>query len=209
MLYVWSLFVRTSHWLLVTAFTVAWLTRQSMWHADIHVLAGYAAGLLLLGRIVWGLSARGYCNFAKFPFRPKEGLRYAWLSLTGRAKRFIGHNPAGSLVIYGMLVAGLLTVSSGLLVLNDAYLPDAMPDFARLHNALAWAWLMLVITHVSGVIVESMLLKENLIATMITGFKSRHAHARQYSKPYRPLLRAWVRLLIFFRKLRCLGSGSI
>lgn len=173
MLYVWSLFVRVSHWLLVTAFTVAFMTHQSFWDLQMHVLAGYSAGVLLLGRIVWGVMAQGYCNFSRFPFRPKEGLRYAWAAVTGQAKRFIGHNPAGSLVIYGMLIIGLMTVASGLLVYNDAYLPISSEYPQMLHSVMAWSWLGLVVTHISGVLVESMLHRENLILTMITGFKRR------------------------------------
>jgi cytochrome b len=201
MLYVWSLFVRVSHWLLVAAFATAWLTHASMWYANMHVLAGYITGILLLGRIAWGLCVKGYCNFNKFPFRPWEGLRYAWASLTGQARRCIGHNPAGSVVIYSMLAVGLLTVLSGWLVLNNAYLPDALPDFSSMHAVLAWTWLALVVTHVSGVIVKSLLQRENLVASMVTGYKMRHLRSPHYHYP-RPVLRAWVRMLIMFRKLR-------
>lgn len=173
MLYVWSLFVRTTHWLLVSAFTVAFLTSDNMWYEGIHVKAGYLAGILMIARIIWGIMAKGYSNFAKFPFRPIEGLRYAWQSITGHAKRFIGHNPAGSLVIYGMLVTGLLTVATGILHFYEAYLPWDV-EFDGVHKTLSWTWLALVGTHVTGVIVESILHKENLIMTMITGFKQRH-----------------------------------
>lgn len=176
MLYVWSLFVRLTHWLLVTAFAVAFLTHQSIWYANVHMMAGYAAGALMLGRIVWGLTAKGYCNFSRFPFRPLEGMRYAWSALTGHAKRFIGHNPAGSLVIYGMLAVGLVTVASGLLVANDAYLPISSEYLGNIHGVLAWSWLGLVVTHVCGVVVESLVHGENLVTTMITGFKQRHTH---------------------------------
>jgi cytochrome b len=174
MLYVWSLFVRATHWLLVTAFTVAFFTHQSIWYANIHVMAGYAAGTLILGRIAWGLKAKGYCNFSMFPFRPLEGLRYVCAAFRGHAKRFIGHNPAGSLAIYGMLAVGLLTVASGLLVANDAYLPISYEYLGDIHGVFAWSWLALVVTHVCGVVIESLVHKENLIATMITGFKRRH-----------------------------------
>ena len=170
-------------------------------------MAGYAAGYLLLGRIVWGFAAKGYSHFSKFPFRPAEGVRYAWLTLTGRAKRFIGHNPAGSLVIYGMLATGLLTVGTGLVKFNDAYLPDYVPDFGAVHGVLAWSWLALVVTHISGVIVESLLHRENLVKSMITGFKQRHLHAGEgktlpIRKWYRALFRAGSRVLIVFRKMR-------
>lgn len=175
MMYVWSWFVRATHWLLVAAFTSAFLNSQSIWDMNNHVLAGYTAGGLMIARILWGLTAKGYCNFSQFPFRPLEGLRYVRAALTGKAKRYMGHNPAGSLAIYGMLAVGLLTVATGLLVLNDGYLPVAPGLLQTVHGALAWTWLALVVMHVGGVLMESLLHRENLIATMVTGFKRRHS----------------------------------
>lgn len=206
MLYVWSMFVRVSHWLLAAAFAVAWLTHGSMWYANLHAQAGYVAGGVMLGRIAWGLLAHGYCSFARFPFRPGAGMSYAWDALTGRARRYIGHNPAGSVVIYAMLAVGLSTVGSGMLVLNSAYLPDAVPDFSGMHGVLAWLWLGLVVTHVSGVVAESWLTRENLIATMITGYKQRHAPPRRLR--HRQLLRVYARLHLFARRLRHPADGS-
>ena len=51
--YVWDPFVRLFHWSLVVGFTVAYLTEDDM--LAVHVWAGYAVGLLIVARIVWGL----------------------------------------------------------------------------------------------------------------------------------------------------------
>ncbi len=175
MLYIWSVFVRASHWLLVAAFTVAFLTHDSEWTRLTHVNAGYVAGILLLVRIVWGFMASGYANFATFPFNPRAGFRYAVQALSGHAKRYIGHNPAGSLVIYCMLATGLLTVISGLLVYNDAEFNISGEYLDTLHGVCSWAWLVLVVSHVLGVIFESILHRENLVMSMITGYKKTEA----------------------------------
>jgi cytochrome b len=136
-------------------------------------MAGYTAGALMVARIIWGLKAKGYCNFSNFPFRPLEGMRYVWAALHGRAERFIGHNPAGSLVIYAMLTIGLLTVVSGILVENDGYINVPSHYLYDIHGLLAWSWLALVVMHICGVVVESLVHHENLVATMITGFKQK------------------------------------
>jgi cytochrome b len=176
MLYVWSWFVRISHWLLTASFAVAFTTHSNIWDEDIHITAGYAAGILSTGRILWGIWSKGYSNFATFPFQPREALRYLVLTLTGRHhKRYIGHNPAGSIVIYAMLTVGLLTVASGILHFYEAYL-DWGEWSGKMHSVLAWTWLALAAMHVSGVLLESVLLRENLIGAMITGFKPRHPH---------------------------------
>ncbi len=175
MLYVWSWFVRISHWLLTAAFAVAFTTHSDIWDEDIHITAGYVAGFLIIGRTLWGFRSKDYSNFGAFPFRPLEAFRYLKLTLTGQHhKRYIGHNPAGSVVIYAMLMTGMLTILSGILHFYEAYL-DWGEWSGDAHAFLAWTWLVLVSMHVSGVLLESVLLRENLIAAMITGFKPRHA----------------------------------
>lgn len=173
MQYVWDAFVRASHWLLVGAFGVAYWTHDSIWDRDVHAQAGYVAGSLLLARILWGLTAKGYANFSTFPFAPRHAARYAWQVLTGHAKRFIGHNPAGSLVIYLMITDGLLSIASGIWVYNDGWLPTFSLPLAELHHDFSWAWVGLVLMHVSGVVFESVMHRENLVRAMITGYKKK------------------------------------
>lgn len=173
MQYVWDVFVRTSHWLLVGAFGVAYWTHASIWERDVHAEAGYVAGALLIARIFWGFKARGYANFSTFPFRPMQGLAYVRQILTGNADRYIGHNPAGSLVIYLMIVDGLLSVGSGIWVYNDGWVPTFSLPLAELHHFFSWAWVWLVLMHVSGVLFECFAHRENLVWAMITGYKKK------------------------------------
>jgi len=169
--YVWDPFVRICHWSLVAAFTVAFVTHPSEWDRVTHTNAGYVAGTLLISRIIWGFLKTGYAKFQSFPPDPEAALRYTWRTVRGRARPFVGHNPAGSLVIYAMLVLGLSTVISGFLVFNDGWLLDFSDVLHDLHFYSAWGWLILVCGHVIGVITESILHKENLILAMFTGMK--------------------------------------
>ena len=171
MQYVWDPFVRIFHWSLVVAFTVAFYTHASEWDRLIHVQAGFVAGGLLLARIIWGLTKTGYACFCSFPFDPKQAIKHIYHVLKGNAKRYIGHNPAGSLVIYAMLATGLTAVGSGWLVYNEGWLIDQPELLQALHEYSTWGWLALVIMHVLGVITESILHKDNLILAMITGCK--------------------------------------
>jgi cytochrome b len=170
MIKVWSLFVRLSHWLLVAAFFTAFTLRNSEWYRQIHVYAGYTAGVILIARIVWGFIGTGYERFSAFPFNIPAAINFV-KTFFSHPKRYIGHNPAGSLVIYSMLGIGLITVITGIVVYNDAYLPFSSDTLEYFHEYPAWAWAVLVAMHISGVLVESWLHKENLIATMITGNK--------------------------------------
>lgn len=173
MQYVWDVFVRASHWLLVGAFAVAYWTHDSIWERDIHAQAGYVAGFLLIARILWGLTAKGYANFSSFPLQPIRAFTYVKHILTGHAERFIGHNPAGSFVIYLMILDGLLSIGSGIWVYNDGWLPSFSLPLAEIHHYFSWAWVGLVLMHISGVILESIAHKENLILAMITGYKKK------------------------------------
>lgn len=169
--YVWDPFVRTFHWSLVIAFSVAFYTHASEWHRLIHVRAGYAAGALMLARIVWGLMKTGYASFDSFPLNPVRAAKHIYRVINGNARRYIGHNPAGSLVIYAMLAFGLTAVASGWFVYNEGWLID-QPEFLQaLHHYSTWGWLLLVAMHVIGVVTESILHKDNLILAMITGCK--------------------------------------
>jgi cytochrome b len=155
----------------VAAFTVAFLTHESEWERLTHTKAGYVAGILLISRIIWGFLKTGYARFQSFPPDPEAAIKYTWRTMQGRAKPFVGHNPAGSLVIYLMLIAGLSTTISGFLVYNDGWLLDYSDVLHDVHFYSAWGWLILVCGHVLGVITESILHKDNLIVAMFTGVK--------------------------------------
>ena len=179
MRYVWDPFVRIFHWSLVVAFGIAFYTHASEWDRIIHTQAGYVAGGLILSRIIWGFLCTGYAKFKSFPPSPEGAIRYAWMTVQGRSKPFVGHNPAGSLVIYLMLIMGLSTVTSGFLVFNDGWLFDAPDLLHSIHFYSAWSWLGLVIIHVIGVITESILHKDNLVLAMFTGVKHDANHAEE------------------------------
>lgn len=169
--YVWDLFVRLFHWSLVVAFSVAFYYRKSEWDRLIHVDAGYVVGGLIISRIIWGFLKTGYASFHSFPLDPIGALRYLYHTLQGRARRYIGHNPAGSIVIYLMLILGSVTVGSGYMLFNDGWLLNAPYLLQDIHYVAAWSWLTLICLHVSAVVFESVVHKDNLIRAMITGCK--------------------------------------
>jgi cytochrome b len=171
MRYVWDPIVRICHWTLVVSFAVAFMTHESEWQRLTHVNAGYVAATVIFIRIIWGFLNTGYAKFQSFPPDPERALRYTFKIFRGKAKPFVGHNPAGSLVIYLMLGAGIMTVSSGFLVYNDGWLWNNPAYLQDLHFYSAWSWLILIASHITGVLIESLLHRENLILAMITGKK--------------------------------------
>lgn len=177
---VWDPLVRVFHWTLVTAFTVAWLTGEDI--RNVHVYAGYTVAALIVLRVVWGFVGTRHARFSDFVRRPAEVKGFLRDTLGGRARRYIGHNPAGGLMILLMLVTLLATAASGMALygIEDHAGPLAMlagqPEsveemLEEVHEVLANFMLILVFVHVAGVLVESLLHGENLARSMVTGRK--------------------------------------
>lgn len=178
---VWDPLVRVLHWALALAFTIAFLSGDEL--LGVHTLAGYAALAIVLVRLPWGLIGTRHARFTDFVRPPREALRYLRDLLRGRAARHLGHNPAGGLMIVALLVAiplmaltGMATLAveegagplAGLLATSPHWLAEALEET---HEVLANLLLVLVLLHIGGVLVESLLHRENLVRAMFTGNK--------------------------------------
>jgi cytochrome b len=163
---VWDLPVRLVHWLLVASFAGAFLTADSERQRVLHVLFGVTLVGLIVFRIVWGLVGTRHARFGSFAFGPRAVLRYLWSIATLEPVRYLGHTPAGSWAIWLMLALGIAVGVTG----HGAYTggPEWLEDA---HEALAWSLLAVVVVHVAGVLLSSVLHRENLVAAMITGRK--------------------------------------
>lgn len=164
---IWDIPTRLFHWLLAASFAGAWLTSDSERWRDLHVMFGYTLAGLIVFRLVWGLVGSRYARFGSFLFRPGEVLAYA-RSLASRSPRhYLGHNPVGSLAIFLMLALGLVTAASGYAHLQH-WGGEWLEEF---HEGAAVAMLVVVGVHVGGVLLSSLLHKENLVRAMVTGRK--------------------------------------
>lgn len=164
---VWDLPTRLFHWLLAASFIGAFFTAGSEHWRDIHVALGYTMVGLIGFRLVWGLVGSRYARFSSFAFGPSKVMAYLKSLMSGSPQHYIGHNPAGSWVIYGLLTLGLLTGASGYATYNELG-GDWLED---LHEGAANLMLALVGVHVAGVLVSSLLHRENLVRAMIDGYK--------------------------------------
>lgn len=180
---VWDIPIRLFHWTLASCFVIAWLTLDNR-YLDIHVFAGYLMGGLIIFRLLWGFIGGPYARFRDFTFNFSKVRIYLTDVLNKHPPRFLGHNPAGSWAIYLLLGMGLSIVITGLLALGgeEQHGPlSGLLNFQQgylaheLHEWLSWLMLGLVIIHVMGVQVESILHRENLVISMLTGFKPSEA----------------------------------
>ncbi len=163
---VWDIPTRLFHWLLALSFAGAFLTAESERYRDIHVLLGYTFGGLIAFRLLWGFIGTRYARFSSFRFGWSDIRAYLASLLTRRPRHYLGHNPAGSLAIYLLLGLGVLTAITGYATYNDygGWLEE-------LHEGVANAMLAVVVVHIAGVIVSSLMHGENLVRSMINGRK--------------------------------------
>ncbi|MDO8293425.1 MAG: cytochrome b/b6 domain-containing protein [Gallionella sp.] len=165
---VWDVPTRVFHWLLVLSFAGAYLTAESELDRDIHVVLGYTLLGLLAFRLLWGFFGTRYAQFRSFLFKPGEIMAYSLSMLKGKPAHYIGHNPLGSVSVWLLLGLGILSGVSGVLSFQDIG-GDAMEE---VHELVSDAMLAVVLIHIAGVVVSSVLHRENLVRSMVTGFKS-------------------------------------
>jgi cytochrome b len=165
---VWDAPVRVFHWLLALCFAGAYITSESETWRLLHVTLGYTLGGLLAFRLVWGLVGTRYARFASFVRGPRAVLRYLRSLTAKQPEHHLGHNPAGAVAIVLLLTLGLVMVASGWAVYNDLG-PQWLED---LHELAGNTMLAVVVVHLLGVLSASWLHHENLVRSMVTGFKA-------------------------------------
>lgn len=164
---VWDLPVRLFHWLMALCFAGAYLTSELDDWRWLHVAFGYTMAALVGLRIVWGVVGTHHARFSSFVRGPRAVLAYLRSLLGGRPQHFTGHNPAGAVAIMLMLAIALLLTGSGWLL----YTERAGEWMEEVHEAIATVMLAVVLVHIAGVLVASLLHRENLVKAMITGRK--------------------------------------
>jgi cytochrome b len=162
---VWDLPVRVFHWLLVIAFFGAYFSSEDDWLV-LHVVLGYTVLGLIAFRVLWGFAGTRYARFASFAFGWRRTVAYLRSLVALRPEHHLGHNPAGSWAIWALLALGLASGASGWIALQAHW-----HWLKEVHEALSNAMLAVVIVHIAGVVVSSLLHRENLARAMVDGLK--------------------------------------
>lgn len=164
---VWDPLVRIFHWSLVGLFTFAFLTGDE-WQKP-HEVAGYIIAGLIAFRVIWGFAGTRHARFSSFIYRPSTVAGFLADTMRMKARRYLGHNPAGGLMVLGLLLAIAVISLSGWMMTTDAYWGVGWVQ--ELHEAAAFSAVGLVALHVGGVLVASFEHGENLVRAMVTGRK--------------------------------------
>lgn len=165
---VWDMPTRVFHWLQALSFGAAYLTAFSERMRNYHVALGYILLGLLVFRLLWGFVGTRYARFRSFLFNPKEVVVYLLTMIKGKPAHYLGHNPAGSVSVWLLLALGLFICVTGVLALRD----DASDVVVDLHGLATNVMLGVIVLHLIGVLMSSILHRENLVRSMFTGYKS-------------------------------------
>jgi cytochrome b len=110
---VWDPLVRTMYWVLVIAFFTAYFTEDDLLTA--HAWAGYVVGGIVVLRLIWGFIGTRHARFTDFIYPPTTIIRNLLdLFVPGGGRRYLGHTPAGGVMIIALLIGLAITVWSGL-----------------------------------------------------------------------------------------------
>ncbi|WP_345993603.1 cytochrome b/b6 domain-containing protein [Sulfurimonas sp. HSL-1716] len=180
--YVWSLPTRVFHMMFAAFIAAAILSGDEDSLLNIHASLGYAIGVLVVYRIVWGFAGPRYSRFSDFPLSLKE-LKEFMLNIFDH-KKYAGHNPAASFVMVTMLIVVFLTVATGILAygiqegrgilgfLNSPYFKE-MKLFKEIHEFFSTFLMILIAAHLGGVAFDRLIDKKtDTLGSIVNGHKN-------------------------------------
>lgn len=165
---IWDLPTRLFHWGFTASISLSFIFALAVDdHSplfQLHMLFGLVAAFLLILRLAMGLFGSRYSRFANFPVAPRATFAYFAGILTGRAKKFAGHNPGSALATLAML--GLVPV----VVLTGAI--GGGETFEEVHEVAAYVLLGVIGAHLLGLVLHTLRHRENIAFSMVDGKKA-------------------------------------
>jgi len=190
---VWDIVVRFGHWTLAALFLTAYISEgEPTW---LHTSAGYGVLVVIAFRVLWGFIGTEHARFRDFIYPLSEVRSYLQGLIARKPRHYLGHNPAGGLMVFALLVAltgtactgmalfaadrGRGPIAAGAALMRGEQLRDdgryakvgSKRFWKEVHEIFANATLALVVMHIAGVVVSSVLHRENLARAMVTGRK--------------------------------------
>lgn len=173
---IWDWPTRAAHWLLAASIMAALVTGWigSSDAMDWHMRAGYVALGTVLFRLLWGLVARDYAAYRRFPL----GLARLRGYLRGEGE-YPGHNPLGVFSVIAMLLVALIQAGSGLFAYDEVYdlggplmgrvSEELVRSLTELHEINSNVMAGLVGLHIAALVFYARFKGRKLAPGMITG----------------------------------------
>jgi cytochrome b len=179
---VWDVPTRVFHWVLVSLVGVNALTGffAPEWWLGVHKWGGYALVALMMFRLVWGICGSEYSRIVSFAYPPRATIEHVRGLLLLRPPHYVGHNPTGALMVFALAAVLFALVVSGLLALGGEEKQGPLAGVVgfsvgsaaeQVHHWLTVLLFAMATIHIAGVVLESVLTRDNLARAMITGWK--------------------------------------
>ncbi|MGB5964586.1 MAG: cytochrome b/b6 domain-containing protein [Sulfurimonadaceae bacterium] len=218
--YVWTLPTRVFHALLVLFTLGAYVTAEWDDLLTLHAAFGAAIGALLLYRVVWGVMGPKYSRFSDFNLNI-EALKEYLFSLLNPKKEYVGHNPAASYAMVGIIIVMLLLVMTGLLTygvqenrgifafLHNSFFRD-MEFFEEIHEFLGAVLWLLIGAHVGGVLLDRLLhARDGTLTSIVDGHKNMEGESAKLTLLQKAVSLIGIGLSLFVLLYALSGQGNI
>src|SRR5215469_12214840 len=115
---IWDLPTRLFHWLLLVAVAFEIVTGLAgpKWWVGRHIWVGYGIAVLLVFRLVWAFLGSGFSRLRSFTYSPQQVIEHLRAMARGEPRHYLGHNPAGAMMIFALLLSLATLVVTGLFV---------------------------------------------------------------------------------------------
>jgi len=165
---VWDNAGRVFHWSLVLGITLeaALLQTDGQW----HIWVGYGVLALVAARIVWGFIGTRHARFSAFPPSVNGAVEHLREISAGEVRSSLSHNALGAFMVYNILATIIVIATTGYMMTTIAYF--GISWVKDVHELMVNWLLFSVFLHIAGVIYESRRTKDNLVKSMITGYKT-------------------------------------
>lgn len=191
----WDRIVRISHWGIVIVILANEVFTKG--GSPVHVWFGWGGLVLLLIRMAWGVIGTPNARFSAFPPNPLAAFTHLKQLFTGKPRSYASHNPAGAMMAYALWACIAVMVATGLSMSGpnpfavaerqaivdsgdwsqlvktaeaDESAGEKVSGWVKdLHEITANLILLLVALHIGGVIVESVVMRHNLVPAMLLG----------------------------------------
>lgn len=177
---VWDLPTRLFKWSLVVTVVAAYVSAQLSSNTyTLHKYFGLTVMVLVVFRILWGFFGGSTSRFSAFVASPGTAISYLLDKQRSGVKRYLGHNPAGGLMIMTLLVFLMIQTATGMVASDgldangpfaDSVLPWISTIGDTVHKVSIYALMAFVAVHISTN-VWAQYHGEPLISAMVTGEK--------------------------------------
>ena len=177
---VWDLPTRLFHWCLVMAVFYSWLSVEVLGDMQHHFYSGSSVLTLLLFRLVWGFMGSYHSRFTSFLFSSSETISYAKSLASASGRRYLGHNPLGSLAAVLMLFVLLTQAVLGLFSSDDYFFgplsglisAEYMARISELHLLNSNAVFAVIGLHIGAIGYYKIRKRQPLTSSMLSGNKA-------------------------------------